>query len=142
MSLFPSRYQSVINLEDELTNETVQKPSLTYLLDLENGTLSRQKIDGETAIRQFIQKTIKTARFRYLIYGDEYGCELEELIGQDVTLELLEQEVPRVITEALIYDDRISDVGDFVIVRTGGTVHISFTVTTVTGQTLIEEVSA
>jgi phage baseplate assembly protein W len=116
-------------------------PSKTYYLDFDNGIISNKMIEGEDALRQFIQKAIRTARFHFMIYSTEYGCELEELIGHDVSLELLKQEIPRVIKESLVYDDRIKDVTNFEIVKEKGNLYITFTVTTVDGVELIEEVS-
>ena len=85
-------------------------PSKTLSSILRTGKLGGF-IDEELAMRQFIEKAVRTARFRHLIYDDEYGCELDDLIGSDVTQELISSEIPRVVKEALIYDDRIESVG-------------------------------
>ena len=135
MAIIP---QSLEEAELEVVETVVQiEPSLTYSLlpDSIGG-----KIDGLEAIRQFIAKAIKTARDRFLIYDDQYGCDLESLIGASVTRELLEEEIPRVITEALIYDDRISDVVDFVITNEGDKVFVSFTALLVNGEQVESEV--
>jgi Protein of unknown function (DUF2634) len=115
------------------------EPSLTYRLDFEKGVIGGL-IDGDEALRQFVSKEIRTARYRYLIYDDEYGSELEDLIGSDVTEAFLNQEIPRIIREALIYDDRIADVRDFNIQREGDGVYIEFTVEKTGGGTLTVEV--
>lgn len=91
-------------------------------------------IDGEQALIQFVQKAILTPRFRYLIYNDQYGCEIDDLLGQDIPYELLESEISRFIKEALIYDDRILDVKDFVIRRESNQVFVTFTVLTKEGS--------
>ena len=95
-------------------------PLKTYALDL-SGT-----IDGRDAILQFVDKAVRTARYRFPIYDWDYGCEIEDLIGQDVSVALLESEIPRVIREALIYDDRIDDVGGFTIRREADNLYVSF----------------
>lgn len=115
------------------------RPSKTYALDFETGDVG-SIIDGPDAIRQFIRKAIATARFRFLIYDAQYGCELEDLIGQDVPLPLLQAEIPRVIREALVYDDRIADVGNFVIRREADALYVSFDVQTTEGL-ITEEVT-
>lgn len=117
------------------------QPSRTYVLNFDTGEVGGM-IDGEAAIRQAIRKAIITARFRYLIYGYEhlYGCELEDLIGQDLPIELLNAEIPRLISEALLVDDRISDVYNFTITRNGDGLFVSFFVDTTEG-TLQEEVT-
>lgn len=123
-----------------IVEPTVQ-PSRTYALDFETGEVGGV-IDGESAIRQFIRKAILTARFRFLIYGSDhfYGCELDDLIGQDVSIELLNAEVPRVIREALLVDDRITDVYNFEITRTGDGLYVSFYVDTTEGTIQTQEV--
>ncbi|NOU98490.1 DUF2634 domain-containing protein [Paenibacillus planticolens] len=90
-------------------------------------------IDGSAAIRQFIRKAIATARSRFMIYNSQYGCEIADLIGQDTPMELLQAEVPRIIREALIYDDRINNVSNFVLGRAGDQLSVSFDVTTSEG---------
>jgi phage baseplate assembly protein W len=125
----------------DVTEEDVSPiPTRTYALDLDTGEIGGI-IDGEDAIRQFIRKAVLTARFRFLIYDDEYGCELEDLIGQDVSFELLNSEIPRVITEALIYDDRVEDVTNFDIQREGDKLFIAFTVVLTSGNAINEEVT-
>lgn len=126
--------------ERYIESEPEIQPSRTYALDFDNNEMGGI-IDGEQAIRQFIRKAIMTARFRFLIYDDEYGCELEDLIGADVTDALLQTEIPRVITDALIYDDRIENVSNFVITRKKDMVFIEFTVTTTDGTIIDEEVT-
>lgn len=116
------------------------EPSRTYRLDFKNGVIS-DFIDDDEALRQAIVKAIRTARFRYLIYDDQYGSELEDLIGADVTEAFLNEEIPRVIREALIYDDRIADVRDFVVRRESDRVYVEFTVVKTDGDTLTEEVT-
>ncbi|MGE7271345.1 DUF2634 domain-containing protein [Brevibacillus panacihumi] len=117
------------------------QPSRTYALNFDTGEVGGM-IDGEAAIRQAIRKAIMTARFRYLIYGYEhlYGCGLEDLIGQDLPIELLNAEIPRLISEALLVDDRITDVYNFTITREGDGLYVSFFVDTADG-TLREEVT-
>lgn len=73
-------------------------------------------------------------------YDDEYGCELEDLIGQDVPFEFLQSEVPRVIIDALIYDDRVEDVTNFDIKRESDKLYIAFTVVLTEGNEINEEV--
>lgn len=119
--------QRVLTVDEQ----EIIEPSKTYRLGYDTNEISGL-IDGEEALRQFIIKAIRTARFRFLIYDNQYGSELEELIGSDVSLELLQTEIPRVITDALIYDDRVADVVDFEIVRESDRLFVSFRVVTTT----------
>lgn len=103
-------------------------PTKTYAFNFRNGELEDRLIDGEEALRQFILKTILTARYRFLIYDNQYGCELDGLLGQDISYELMRSEITRMIREALIYDDRIIDVGNFQIQRESDKLFVTFTV--------------
>lgn len=137
MAIFPLQNEEERFIE--INEEETIEPSKTYRLDFEKGRIGGF-IDEEQAIRQFIRKALMTARFRFLIYDDQYGNELEDLIGSDVTDEFLQSEIPRVITDALIYDDRIEDVRDFEIERKKGDLYVTFLVETVDGLLLDESV--
>lgn len=108
-------------------------PSRTYYLDFETGQVIEKTIDGKEAIKQFIRKAIQTARYRYLIYNSQYGCEIETLLGQDISPQLLNSEIKRVIVEALREDDRIQAVEQFQIIRDSDKLFVSFTVQTTEG---------
>ncbi|OKO91415.1 putative phage related protein [Geobacillus proteiniphilus] len=126
-----------VNLDElNANNETVViGPSKTYRIDFERGELGGI-IDGDEAILQFIQKAIMTARSRFFIYNDEYGCEIEDIIGKNVSNELLEEEIPRLIKEAIEYDDRIESASNFIIERSGDQIQVTFTVTLTNGKML------
>lgn len=53
-----------------------------------------------------------TKRYEYEIYDWNYGVELDDLIGKPK--EFVKAELPRRIEEALIVDDRVDEVVDFV----------------------------
>jgi phage baseplate assembly protein W len=97
-------------------------------------------IDGEDAVRQFIRKALITARSTFLIYDDQYGNEIDALIGQNVNNALFDVELIRLVREALIYDERIISVGDFVITRNADAVYVTFTALTTEGA-ITEEVA-
>lgn len=114
-------------------------PSKTYAFDFTTGEI-RGNVDGREAIRQFIQKAIRTPRYQYLIYPRSYGCEIHSLIGQGYTSAFIESEMIRMITEALIYDERIERVRDFHIEQSDDRIRIAFQVDTTEGTISIEEV--
>ncbi|WP_337102319.1 DUF2634 domain-containing protein [Paenibacillus sp. YIM B09110] len=118
--------------------EVITEPSRTY--DLFTTGL-RSTVDGDDALRQFIRKALLTARTTYLIYDNQYGNEIDTLIGQNVNNALFDAEIVRMIREALIYDDRITSVGNFVITRSADACFITFDVGSVGGGTIKEEVT-
>ncbi|OYP38956.1 hypothetical protein CG709_05540 [Lachnotalea glycerini] len=62
-------------------------------------------------MKQAIYKILCTERYNYIIYSQDYGIELEELIGQPTSYVIPELE--RRIIDALMQDDRIIDVYNF-----------------------------
>lgn len=62
------------------------------------------------AVRVWIWKALKTARCAYDIYTWDYGCEIENLVGQAYSAQIKEQEAVRYIREALMTNPYITDV--------------------------------
>lgn len=111
-------------------------PSKTYELDLAGGRIGRLGMDGREAVKQAIHKALSTRRYEYLIYSSDYGMEWspEGLAGRS----MVESELERWIREALMPDDRITEVGDFRFRHEGDQVTVSFTAQTDFGS-LTEE---
>lgn len=120
---------------------TPVQPSKTYEFDFDSGEFTERMIDEETALKQAIAKSLRTPRFRYLIYTTDYGSEIMGLIGADVTQEYLNAEIPRMVKEALLVDDRIDDILDVVTTREKEVVNISFQVVTSEGFIFNQEVA-
>lgn len=91
--------------EENNDNEEDENPTLTF--QIYNGRI-RNKFDGLRAMEQAIDKILKTERFVYPIYSDQYGNDLYDLIGEERDYAVVE--VERMITEALESDDRVEDV--------------------------------
>lgn len=119
-------------MDEELIEQT---PTRTYRIM--NGRIAGW-IDDLEAMRQAIEKVLLTERFAWPIYSDNYGIEIQDLIGQDY--DLIKSEIERVVSEALLADDRIDAVDLFELTQTSRTaLHLSFTVTTVFGSLAIEQ---
>ncbi|MEN1969031.1 DUF2634 domain-containing protein [Lentibacillus sp. N15] len=126
----------------ELPDEDVEIETLrTYKIDYETMTITKEIIEGMEAIRQFIYMVLRTQRYEHFIYSTDYGSEIDALLSDsEVTQEFKIMELPRLITEALIYDERIDDVTDFDIKQEFDAFRVSFAVHTVEGILEIEEV--
>lgn len=141
MALTPDIYRDDFFPADAIDEETGEvteledapEPSLTWRINYETGRIEGM-IDEVDAIKQFAQKALSTARSRFLIYSDDYGSELAALIGADVTRGFLDAELPRIVSEALIYDDRVTDVTDITWRMEGDALFISLTLVTVFGD--------
>lgn len=114
-----------------------EQPTYTYRMDPENDAI-RGYVDGIDAMEQAIYKILSTQRYQYIIYSWNYGIELKDLFGQPVSYVCPELE--RRIREALLWDTRIEEVGDFRFdTSKRGTVHVYFKAYTAFGEIGIEK---
>ena len=119
---------------------TTTRPSRTYRLDLETGHI-RGMTDGIEAVRQFILKALITPRFKCLVYSNQYGSEIKDLIqAKDASPELIVAEIPRLVKDALAGDKRIIEIFDFEFTFRHDSAHIKFGVDTIFGSTVMEVV--
>ncbi|EAC8001230.1 DUF2634 domain-containing protein [Listeria monocytogenes] len=115
-------------MNDELVD--VPLPSKTY--KLVNGRVVGF-IDDLDAVRQAVEKILRTERFEWIIYTESYGIELSDLIGEQI--ELVKAEVERLITESILIDDRVLSIEDFTISgEEKNTLWVSFNVVTMFGM--------
>ncbi|MBQ2937640.1 MAG: DUF2634 domain-containing protein [Clostridia bacterium] len=117
--------------------EIVEQPSKTYCLDIENNTIIGY-CDGIEAMKQTIYCILNTERFEHLIYSWNFGIELKNLIGESSTYVV--PELQRVITEALVQDDRIEEVNNFNFEINKNKITVTFNVITTVGEITIEKV--
>lgn len=85
-------------------DEFESPPSLTYRLDFTNRRIIG-KVDDKEAVMQFIKKVLDTSKYAYSSYDWYYGNEILSLIGQ--SYDYIITELPRIVDEALLVDDRI-----------------------------------
>jgi len=90
-------------IEDDLEEETL--PTRTYRVV--NGRI-RTMTDGHEAMIQAIDKILRTERFVFSIYDENYGNDFIELLGKE--FDYAKVEVERMLQEALFADDRVTDV--------------------------------
>ena len=118
-----------------MNEELTEVPTRTY--KVVNGRVAGF-IDGQDAMRQAIEKVLLTERFVFDIYSDSYGVEYTDLIGEHI--DLAKAEVERLITEAIIVDDRVLSIENFKIVEeTKTSLTVNFEVSTVFGTLFISE---
>lgn len=116
---------------DMMTIEKKNIPSLTWKIHEEQG-LVRGTVDEREAMMQAVNKILQTERYRYDIYDWNYGVELEELYGKNVSFVI--PELKKRIEEALLADDRVTAVTDFSFQQEKGSVTASFLVHTIFGE--------
>lgn len=131
----PLLTEVIADLEEELT------PTKTYKLNFETKRITGA-IDGVEAIRQYVYKVLATERASFAIYGTDdginYGVELQRFIGKPFSF--ISSDIERTISEALLQDERILAINDFVIGEPiNDTLEVSFTVSTLYGDIKINE---
>lgn len=84
-------------------------PSKTWKLDFDRNKITNQ-IDKIEAVKQAVFLILSTERGCTKIY-ENYGVKFSDLIGQDFYLVV--SELKRRVREALLEDDRITDVINF-----------------------------
>ncbi|MGX7196723.1 DUF2634 domain-containing protein [Enterococcus olivae] len=118
-------------MDEELIEET---PTKTYRV--ENGRVSGF-IDEQEAMKQAIQKALATRRFAHAIYSENYGSDLEDLVGE--SLDLVKAELERIVSEALLIDDRVLLIENFSFtVLDKSSIAIHCEVATIFGQVALE----
>lgn len=109
------------------------EPGLTWYL---NGERIDGTVDNLAAVRQAAEIILNTDRYRWQIYSPMSGVEYDNLIGLDAGY--VAAELQRRIRDALIMDDRITGISDFLWTQSGDRLTVSFTVNTVYGPTTEE----
>lgn len=115
--------------------EKMTMPSLTWKINEEKAEV-RGETDELDAMRQAISKILRTERYRYEIYDQNYGVELEELYGKNMTYVI--PELKRRMEDALLADDRVTAVTDFSFQEEEGSVTAAFVVHTIFGEVTAE----
>lgn len=89
-------------------------------------------IDGVEALKQHIYLTLNTEADQYIIYPYTYGLQTLDLIGKPHYYVMAI--IPDRIRDALLSDDRITDVTDFEFTADGKKLHVQFIVHSIYGN--------
>ncbi|MGE8207688.1 DUF2634 domain-containing protein [Heyndrickxia sp. NPDC080065] len=113
----------------------------TFRYDFERNRLTSEIIDRLEAAKQIIMFALKIQRYAYPIFSSDVGNEIEEMLSDnETTIEYKKMELPRLITEALIYLDFVEEVSEFEIEHEDDSFYVNFIVETTVGTIEIEEV--
>ena len=105
------------------------KPTKTYRVDEHTGG----EIEGLESVRQFVKLQLSYDKYKYPIYSQYPGNELWRLMGTSISY--AKAELPRVIKETFMWDDRVTGISNFSMkqLRTDE-ILCSFTVDTIYGK--------
>ena len=121
--------------------ESKEYPNRTYKavfsnVDFNKNDVYKNRINGYTddldALKQTIYLILNTERYKFPIYSWDYGVELYNLFGKPMPYVL--SELPRRIKDALLVDNRITDVTDFEFEQNGKKLLVKFTVISTIGN--------
>ena len=106
-------------------------PDHTHKMDIQKQRIAGNT-DGLEALAQTVFHILSVERYRYNIYSQNYGVELEGLIGQPA--DYVKTEAKRRISDALMQDDRITAVENWSFQNSEKNLMITFTVRSVYGD--------
>lgn len=115
MELLPEFFDNKELIEEKM-------PGRTWKIDFINHRLCGM-IDEEEALKQSIYLRLLTVREAHLIYSQQYGSQVTDIIGKDLNTKQLEE----MVTDSLLEDDRITGVTDFDLVSQDDRAYITFT---------------
>lgn len=122
----------VDNEEDE-KEENLYIPR-EYGINFETNQLSGKIVEGYDALLVWAWLALKTQRYRYYIYSEDYGQEYEELIGKSYSKELTESELERMTEECLTENPYITGIENFACTKDEEKVTVSFQLITKLGD--------
>lgn len=98
-------------------------------------------IDDKEAVMQAIWKMLSTRRFAHLLYDDQYGLDVLNRINVGLTKQYLDVDVPKMVEEALLSDERIVGVSNFRYeILSSDSIHVEFTAITIYGDMKVKGV--
>lgn len=141
--MFPELTEQQINqVEKQIEKEQNAATTFngkSFLYDFKKGDFVRRngkfvEVRGRDALKVWIEKVIRTHRFRFKIYKDtEYGVLIEDLIGTTLPRGFVQSELKRELTEAILINELIESLTEWEIEHDGDRLTIRFTVISVYG---------
>jgi len=101
------------------------------------------KLKDIEALKIWIEKVIRTEKFRFKIYENiDYGISIEDLIiGYDYSQSFIESEIKREVTETLLEHPMINSLNEWKITKDNPKVTIEFKVNLINGEVFNEVVN-
>lgn len=136
--MFPVDVQTYLENEDlEISErERLTFNGTTFLYDFQKGDFIYKNgapvvVHGQKALEIWIEKVIRTERFKFKIYENvDYGITLEDLIGSNLPQAFIESEIKRELTESILINPMIERLSEWSFEREGSLWTINFTVET------------
>ena len=139
MSIFPAVEEGQAEEVQEIADSVVLRE---YAWDFirndfifENG---RQKIaEGLEALKIWAYKALVTERYKYLAYSWDYGQEIANLIGSNISSDFVKSEVKRYIEEAFLVNPHIKGIKNLSTTIKEDKISVDFTILSDLGEVVI-----
>ena len=95
-----------------------------------------QLVTGIDALRVWIEKALRTERYKWSAYKWTYGAEIEKMLEMGLVGPALNHSLKQSITDALIYHPQISQVTSFKFTPENDRLDIEFEVKTILEDTV------
>lgn len=135
--MFPEDISNYINDEEVINeNTTLTFNGKSFLYDFKKGDFIYKngapiEVDGIKAIQIWIEKVIRTERFKFNVYdGINYGITLEDLIGSNLPKGYIESEMKRELEESILNNPYIEELINWSFIVDGSQWIVGFTVIT------------
>ena len=124
---------NIENVDDLIADfeENVQENTKTFAINMRDDIIGGF-IDGIDALKQSVYLILNTEADQYIIYPYTYGINTLDLFGKPHYY--IMAVLPDRIKEALLTDDRITDVSDFEFEVDKNKLHVKFVVTSIYGS--------
>ena len=119
------------DLEDDDEGEYIIRD---FEIDWDKMVLTGKIVEGLDAIVQWVNIALRTERFKWAIYSDDFGEEHTKLLSYTYSQEYLENECNRMISECLEEHPYIEGIENLVVNVEGDHLYISFTLITDLGE--------
>ena len=94
-------------------------------------------VEREEAVAIWVKKALLIQRGRFEMYSEDYGSELEDLIGSGYSLSALELEAKRLVQECVEINPYVVETKDYEVSLDNDVLNITFTLITVYGEVKI-----
>lgn len=136
-----------LEMPSQLTTKS-ENLGKTFLYDFKSGEFVLKdgkpvEVTGKKAIEIWIEKILRTQKFRWGIYENvDYGTTIEDLIvGNSYPKNFLESELKREISQEVIKHPRIESLSDWSFTVEKEKLKVAFTVNLINGESMQQEVN-
>ena len=133
MSLLPSWVEELENASEPTASTTRTIPK-EYGIDFATGRMTGKTVSSKEAIKVWAWNCLKTERYKYGIFSDQYGVEMAQYIGHVPEQEFIQTDIQQDITDALMQNPYITAVNDFNLDFSGSKITISLAIETIYGN--------